>query len=133
MEEEEQEDKDIEELLESNWFDRVPFSDKVKISLARAFIVNPEVLVLHQPLSALKSESIACMLDAFRQYVQASLAFRHCFTFFFALLDLDFRIGTSEPVPRRKFHVESDIPIKKITNSSIQGPKDTKIVPRNID
>merc|ERR1711959_234496 len=44
---------DGEEKLGLKWQDATAYTDKVKISLARAFVVNPEVLVLHRPLQAL--------------------------------------------------------------------------------
>merc|ERR1719277_787326 len=34
----------------AQWFDKLNYTEKVKIHLARAFIMNPEILVMHRPL-----------------------------------------------------------------------------------
>mmetsp|Transcript_18913 Transcript_18913/g.33329 ORF Transcript_18913/g.33329 Transcript_18913/m.33329 type:complete len:812 (-) Transcript_18913:326-2761(-) len=40
---------DVDEVGTQAWFEELTYTDKVKICLARAFIMNPEVLVLHRP------------------------------------------------------------------------------------
>eukprot|EP00747_Dinoflagellata_sp_TGD_P145142 gnl/TRDRNA2_/TRDRNA2_176567_c1_seq19.p1 gnl/TRDRNA2_/TRDRNA2_176567_c1~~gnl/TRDRNA2_/TRDRNA2_176567_c1_seq19.p1 ORF type:complete len:398 (-),score=45.62 gnl/TRDRNA2_/TRDRNA2_176567_c1_seq19:64-1128(-) len=52
------------------WHHTVAFTDRVKISLARAFIVNPEVMVLHRPLNAFKDEkSHQIVLSAIKTHI----------------------------------------------------------------
>lgn len=47
----EQEKKDATMRKElAQWFDKLNYTEKVKLHLARAFIMNPELMVIHRPL-----------------------------------------------------------------------------------
>eukprot|EP00913_Durusdinium_trenchii_P029996 g28109.t1 len=49
-ESEQEEEKDWDQENGGNWHDELTYSEKVKIHLARALIMNPEVMVLQRPL-----------------------------------------------------------------------------------
>eukprot|EP00747_Dinoflagellata_sp_TGD_P214050 gnl/TRDRNA2_/TRDRNA2_86945_c0_seq2.p1 gnl/TRDRNA2_/TRDRNA2_86945_c0~~gnl/TRDRNA2_/TRDRNA2_86945_c0_seq2.p1 ORF type:complete len:886 (-),score=158.08 gnl/TRDRNA2_/TRDRNA2_86945_c0_seq2:35-2692(-) len=65
--------KEIEEETaeEDEWLHALPYTDKVKINLARGFIVNPEVLVLHRPLNAFHNDGyVSKILGAIKAHVK---------------------------------------------------------------
>ena len=47
----------VDDTNGAKWQDALSYSDKVKISLARAFIVNPEILVLQRPLTGFTGDN----------------------------------------------------------------------------
>merc|ERR1712087_109366 len=53
----------------ARWQDSATNTELAKISLARAFIMNPEVLVLHKPLYGLKEKTASLVLDLIREQV----------------------------------------------------------------
>lgn len=48
----EEADKRVAKLQKelAQWFDKLNYTEKVKIHIARAFIMNPEIMVMHRPL-----------------------------------------------------------------------------------
>eukprot|EP00747_Dinoflagellata_sp_TGD_P084854 gnl/TRDRNA2_/TRDRNA2_162675_c4_seq1.p1 gnl/TRDRNA2_/TRDRNA2_162675_c4~~gnl/TRDRNA2_/TRDRNA2_162675_c4_seq1.p1 ORF type:complete len:156 (-),score=12.73 gnl/TRDRNA2_/TRDRNA2_162675_c4_seq1:98-505(-) len=62
---------DIELASEGqDWQDTLSYGEKAKLNLARALIMNPEVLVLQRPLSHYDSESGALMMGAIVEHVR---------------------------------------------------------------
>eukprot|EP00747_Dinoflagellata_sp_TGD_P129662 gnl/TRDRNA2_/TRDRNA2_174718_c3_seq3.p1 gnl/TRDRNA2_/TRDRNA2_174718_c3~~gnl/TRDRNA2_/TRDRNA2_174718_c3_seq3.p1 ORF type:complete len:587 (+),score=120.50 gnl/TRDRNA2_/TRDRNA2_174718_c3_seq3:114-1763(+) len=60
--------KKEEQVVAGRWYDGVPYTTKVKVSLARAFVMNPEVLVLHRPLAEFEGPAGSIMLSAIKQH-----------------------------------------------------------------
>jgi len=50
------------------WFEKLNYTEKVKIHLARAFIMNPEVLVMHRPLYHFSDEVGKKVLGFIKQH-----------------------------------------------------------------
>mmetsp|Transcript_29229 Transcript_29229/g.63865 ORF Transcript_29229/g.63865 Transcript_29229/m.63865 type:complete len:473 (+) Transcript_29229:1-1419(+) len=60
----------IEDITdESTWFDRPSNSEKKRLHIARAFIYNPEVMVLHRPIDELDENLAKQMLIMMREFV----------------------------------------------------------------
>lgn len=53
-----------ERTFEGNWHEKLTYTEKVKMSLARGFIMNPEILILHRPLKHIDFHSAHSLLDA---------------------------------------------------------------------
>jgi len=51
------------------WQRRPMYSEKAKIHLARAFIMNPEVMIMHRPLHHFSAASQGVILNAIREHV----------------------------------------------------------------
>merc|ERR1711879_8306 len=58
-----------ERVVAPRWQDSLTNTELAKISLARAFVVNPEVLVLHRPLYGLKEKTASLVLNLIREQV----------------------------------------------------------------
>jgi hypothetical protein len=68
-EEEDIQVKDMEKKKQmAFWFEKLNYSEKAKIHLARAFIMNPEVIVMHRPLYHFDDVVGRCMLGLVRQH-----------------------------------------------------------------
>lgn len=50
------------------WFEKLNYTEKVKIHIARAFIMNPEVLVMHRPLYHFSDEVGKQVLGMIKQH-----------------------------------------------------------------
>jgi len=51
------------------WFEKLTHTEMFKVHLARALIMNPEVIVYHRPLSHFSTEKSKLMLGALREHV----------------------------------------------------------------
>jgi len=59
-----------DDVPSSSWHDVLTYTEKVKIHLARALIMNPEVLVLQRPLHHFESTLATLILDIMRRHVE---------------------------------------------------------------
>jgi ABC-type multidrug transport system fused ATPase/permease subunit len=50
------------------WFEKLNYTDKVKIHLARAFIMNPEVMIMHRPLYHFSDSVAEKVLQLMKQH-----------------------------------------------------------------
>jgi len=67
-EEDEEEDDEAEDGSRS-WQDRLSNSEKKRLHLARAFVYNPEVMVLHKPIDELDNDLANAILAMLREFV----------------------------------------------------------------
>lgn len=63
-------DATLEEVAESTWEQSLCKSRKIKLHLARAFIANPEVMVLHHSLQGLQEDAALEILGFVREHVK---------------------------------------------------------------
>jgi energy-coupling factor transporter ATP-binding protein EcfA2 len=83
---------DFPEGGKENWHDALSGSEKLKFSLVRALIMNPEVLLLRRPFSPFTKEMKDTVLSLFKEHVTncgiglptATLQFRRPRTLFFS-------------------------------------------------
>merc|ERR1712232_1145195 len=53
-----------------HWRESLPQNELYKLQLARAFVVNPEVLVLHRPLKEYNEETAVQMMKVIKWHVE---------------------------------------------------------------
>jgi len=53
---------------DSSWVDKLTYTDKVKIGLARALLLNPEMLVLHRPFHHFVSSTSKEVFDVIKKH-----------------------------------------------------------------
>eukprot|EP00928_Gymnodinium_smaydae_P087507 TRINITY_DN71762_c0_g1_i1.p1 TRINITY_DN71762_c0_g1~~TRINITY_DN71762_c0_g1_i1.p1 ORF type:complete len:872 (+),score=144.38 TRINITY_DN71762_c0_g1_i1:79-2694(+) len=63
-------EKALKEDADNGWQKTLSYTDLVKLHLARAFIMNPEVMVLQRPLSHFDPDQQSVFMDVVRQHVQ---------------------------------------------------------------
>jgi len=68
-EDEEEEEEKEEDQVDDNWCAQLSNSEKRRIHLARAFIFDPEVMVMHKPLNDLDKAEVQSVLDILREVV----------------------------------------------------------------
>lgn len=70
-EEDEDEDKQKEEEPEQDdsWMDKLSRSEQKRFQLARAFVYDPEVLIIHKPVDDLDTDLKECVLGLMREFV----------------------------------------------------------------
>eukprot|EP00747_Dinoflagellata_sp_TGD_P106452 gnl/TRDRNA2_/TRDRNA2_169855_c4_seq3.p1 gnl/TRDRNA2_/TRDRNA2_169855_c4~~gnl/TRDRNA2_/TRDRNA2_169855_c4_seq3.p1 ORF type:complete len:193 (-),score=32.23 gnl/TRDRNA2_/TRDRNA2_169855_c4_seq3:54-593(-) len=64
-----QEEHHIDEVEHEFWSDSLSYTERAKIHLSRALIMNPEVLVLQRPLCHFDRSTGLMMLDALKKHV----------------------------------------------------------------
>jgi len=70
-------DREHSKLVESRqkdlgvWFQKLNYTDKVKIHLARAFIMNPEIMLLHRPLLHFSDETSRLVLTLILEHLNS--------------------------------------------------------------
>ncbi|CAK9021666.1 unnamed protein product [Durusdinium trenchii] len=69
-ESEQEEEKDWDQENGGNWHDELTYSEKVKIHLARALIMNPEVMVLQRPLHHYDTAMAETVLKVLKAHVE---------------------------------------------------------------
>lgn len=67
---EEEDDFELEEGTDTSWQEQLTYTERAKLHLARAFVVNPEILVLDRPLHHYHSSMASHILSALRTYVE---------------------------------------------------------------
>jgi len=58
-----------EELTDGKWVNKVSYSEKAKLHLARALVMNPEVMVLQRPLLHFNDGEERCVMDLLSEHV----------------------------------------------------------------
>eukprot|EP00929_Paragymnodinium_shiwhaense_P117304 TRINITY_DN8773_c0_g1_i3.p1 TRINITY_DN8773_c0_g1~~TRINITY_DN8773_c0_g1_i3.p1 ORF type:complete len:947 (-),score=246.59 TRINITY_DN8773_c0_g1_i3:246-3086(-) len=61
--------REAERMNQGKWYEYLSHSEIIKITIARAFIFGPEVLVMHKPLDAFEVAEASRILQLLREYV----------------------------------------------------------------
>jgi len=62
-------DVGVNEIAHGDWLEQLTFSQRFRLHLARAFIANPEIMVLHHSVQHFNEKTAHKMLDVVRQHV----------------------------------------------------------------